>query len=400
MRSYEKRLLNHLQQTEVSNTNLPLENVKKAMGNVRYAKGNPLTKTEITLNISVNFFADKIPILPNALPVNLQSNMPLLLLGLTDFYSGYSKMLLLKKPIAPWQAIDRSGYAVGPELATGWQFPAFWDFFGANWSFIAGIFIACDGLGGAPGSSIQKNNFWKPGHKYQISYRLSGTANNFVNSMSTFWDGAVLPFPNDANHDYDNITYTYTPTNTTLILNSPNFAGSIIGLSIKEITGILDFVSEPPTGIYGYNKNTTLSQSTQRGDCVTTYSAYNYPDPILYTCEVIIHCNNVAYGTFLNSFVSDLITINTLRIIVPIANINQFINALTFGYQTLFGKTYTDDIDPRMYITSTDFQQQICDIPINLPIDKAAMLMTYVDILCTNFQIILFVEKIESLTHK
>ena len=85
-----------------------------------------------------------------------------------------------------------------------------------------------------------------------------------------------------------------------------------------------------------------------------TYTSLQYPD--LYSAEVIIHCENVAYATFLNSFVSDLITINTLRYIVPIANINQFINPVVFGYQTLFGKLYTDNIDPRNFITSTDFQ--------------------------------------------
>jgi hypothetical protein len=164
-------------------------------------------------------------------------------------------------------------------------------------------------------------------------------------------------------------------------------------------------------GIFGYNKSFVLSEGVVKGDLVQTFNAViktNYTNPAsvtnayidIYTAEIIVHCNNVAFGTFLNSFVSDLITINTLRYIVPIANIDQLINPLKFGYQTLFGKTFTDDIDPRQFITSRDFQQQISDIPINLPIDKQVMLGTHIDYNCPKFDMILFVEKVEPLTHK
>jgi hypothetical protein len=116
--------------------------------------------------------------------------------------------------------------------------------------------------------------------------------------------------------------------------------------------------------------------------------------------DIRVSCQNVAYGTFLNSFVSDLITISMMRFIVPIANINTYINPIKFTYQDLFGKTTTDSIDPRTYITSTDFQQQICDIPINLPIDKALIMTLGLDFNCPRMSIVLFVEKIEPLTHK
>jgi hypothetical protein len=115
---------------------------------------------------------------------------------------------------------------------------------------------------------------------------------------------------------------------------------------------------------------------------------------------VVIHCNNVAYGTFLNSFVSDLITIDLIRYIVPIANINQLANPVFFGTQSLFGKTKFDSIDPRMYITSRDFQQQIADIPVNLPIDKTLMTGFQLDVFCQQVSWVLFVKKVEPLTHK
>jgi hypothetical protein len=166
------------------------------------------------------------------------------------------------------------------------------------------------------------------------------------------------------------------------------------------------------SGIVGNSFFTTgitgLDNVIERGDLVTLFAPANtnpgfppvLPGGSVFFAMQVIHCNNVAYGTFLNSFVSDLITINTLRLIVPIANINQYVNALRFGYQTLFGKSFWDSIDPRMYITSTDFQQQICDIPINLPIDKAVMLGFLMLTTLASMQIILFVEKVEPLTHK
>jgi len=118
------------------------------------------------------------------------------------------------------------------------------------------------------------------------------------------------------------------------------------------------------------------------------------------TCNIWIHCNNVAYGTFLNSFASDLITLNMIRYGVPIISVNQLINPLIFGYQTLFGRLATESIDPRMYITNQTFQQQIADIPINLPIDKNLMLNTQMEYDCQQITFNLAVNKVEPLTHK
>jgi len=115
---------------------------------------------------------------------------------------------------------------------------------------------------------------------------------------------------------------------------------------------------------------------------------------------VCIHCNNVAYGTFLNSFVSDLITISVLRYIVPIANVNQFVNPLVIGTQSIFGKVDYDSIDPRIYITPKDFQQQISDIPINLPIDKSVLVCSRLNFDCQFISFVLFVQKVEALTNR
>jgi hypothetical protein len=136
------------------------------------------------------------------------------------------------------------------------------------------------------------------------------------------------------------------------------------------------------------------------GDMVLQYIA---PDGVGFqdVAQIIIHCNNVAYGTFLNSFVSDLITIDLIRYFVPaVANINQFENPLIFGTQSLFGKVKTDSLDPRVYQTSKNFQNQIADIPINLPIDKTLMCGFQLDVFCPGIAWTLFVKKVEPLTHK
>jgi hypothetical protein len=158
-------------------------------------------------------------------------------------------------------------------------------------------------------------------------------------------------------------------------------------------------VGEPAVGIFGNTRSNALSANTnaQQGDMIISWGGGAFG---ALCCDVVIHCNNVAYGTFLNSFASDLITLEMIRYIVPIADIAQFTNPFVFGYQTLFGKLSSDSIDPRMYVTPKDFQQQISDIPLHLPIDKNLILCTNIFVDVRRFQIILFVEKVEPLTHK
>jgi hypothetical protein len=261
MKNYEKLLLKKMHYEESDSNNEPLKDVREAMGKIAYVPGNPLTKTEITLNIEhTSFSAD------GSAPL-----IPVYLFGLTDYYSGYPNALR-QKPL-------------------------------------------------------------------------------------------------------NNMFYFFTPGTAIYyfgIVGKDITVGNANGFSPQVYT-LGDFM---------------LGTTDTPGGVVNRFSA------------IRVNCQNVAYGTFLNSFVSDLITINTLRLIVPIAFINQFINPLTFSYQTLFGRTFTNDVDPRNYITSTDFQQQICDIPINLPIDKALGLSFYLNFNCPSMQMILFVEKVEPLTHK
>jgi len=133
---------------------------------------------------------------------------------------------------------------------------------------------------------------------------------------------------------------------------------------------------------------------TVPGDMVQAYD-----DPVTNNVAlVVIHCTNIAYGTFLNSFVSDLIKINQIRYIVPAANINQLQNTLTFAYQTLFGRLKTDSVDPRMYQTPADFQNQIADIPLSFPVDKNLFICNFMEFDCPQVTFVFFVNKVEPLT--
>jgi hypothetical protein len=140
----------------------------------------------------------------------------------------------------------------------------------------------------------------------------------------------------------------------------------------------------------------------QRGDFV---SIYWVNDPLLlpftaYWMLLIIHCTNVAYGTLLNSFVSDLIRVNRIRYILNPADIEQFNNPLSFGYQSLLGKFVVNNIDPKLYQLPTEFQNNISDIKINFPIDKKLIISTMINFGVQELNFIFFIEKIEPLTLK
>jgi hypothetical protein len=276
MKRYEQDLLNNLEQNTLPDE-MPLKNVKEGLGEVAFTIGNPLTKTEITLNISLYFGAwngvNYILTPPAALPAFLNFPVPVSIFGLTDYYGG-NHVIRRLLPSNAW------------DIGAGSQF---------------GIY----------------------------------------------------------NYNYYFRTVTTAP---------PPF-----------IIPLLD-----------------------SGDMLICYGQLGWTGfaPNVYAAFIIIHCDNVAYGTFLHSFVSDLITVDTIRMLVPIANINQYVNPLVFATQSLFGKVKSDSIDPRMYQTSKDFQNQIADIPINLPIDKSVMIAFGMDILCPTISMVLFVKKVEPLTHK
>ena len=108
MKFYEKNLLDSLQSQETQD--IPLKNVRNAMGHIGQTVGNPLSKTEIALSVDV-FFVDNMlaPVQPAALPVNLQNSLPVYIFGLTDFHGGYLRCRDIVKCNDQWMLFNPVG---------------------------------------------------------------------------------------------------------------------------------------------------------------------------------------------------------------------------------------------------------------------------------------------------
>lgn len=95
--------------------------------------------------------------------------------------------------------------------------------------------------------------------------------------------------------------------------------------------------------------------------------------------EVLIHCNNVAYSTMIDALASDILGINMIRYTVDPSQTSQLNNQIEIIKQSPLGKTSSDSLDPNTYITGQTFNNNISDIPINLPVDKNLGLATLVN---------------------
>lgn len=149
-----------------------------------------------------------------------------------------------------------------------------------------------------------------------------------------------------------------------------------------------------PAGIWGQTSEFSGGALAITGDWCDwgdgLQSYFNFPN----YAGVIIHCNNVAYGTFLNNFTSDTIYLSKIRFFIPLANINQLDNPIFFSYQSQFGSKAIDSIDLKMYGLSTNMQPNIIDLPVNMPVDKNFSMGFYQNFDCTDLSMILFIEKV------
>lgn len=264
MKTARRKLFETLQGKQPVNSEEPFKNIKQALGSLALAKGNPLTKAEIRLQVSLRYYNPGVPavILPAALPPAMQTRLPVMLFGLTDFWGSYNSMNDQLPPIDPW---------IKPRLGF---------------------------LGTAPIGI------------YGMTADFSGAGLAITNNWCDWGDGLQSYF------------------------FFPNWAG------------------------------------------------------------VIIHCNNVAYGTMLNNFTSDIIYLTKIRFFVPLANINQLDNPIIFSYQSQFGAKAIDSIDLKMYGLPTNMQPNIIDLPVNMPVDKNFSMGFYQNFDCTDISMILFIEKV------
>lgn len=269
MKTARRKLFETLQDKKIISSEEPLSNVKKGLGSLGYLQGNPLTKTEILINIRLIFYdlATGLDIAPAAVPAAFQTQIPVYLFGLTDFFGGYNRMQTLVPAIPQW---------VNP------PFP------------------------------------WLGAFPYGI-YEVTGADGGSLNIRATAQPGDMLQF-------YGDIT---------------------------------------PLSNLG--------------------------------AAIVIHCENVAYGTLLNSFVSENIVLDRIRYITPAANPTQLDNPITLATQSIFGKTFSDKIDPRMFTFNSSPQANLVDIPLNSPITKDVMMGFYMNFDCPNVSFVMFVKKVENL---
>jgi hypothetical protein len=143
-----------------------------------------------------------------------------------------------------------------------------------------------------------------------------------------------------------------------------------------------------------------LRNHLDRGDLILTCVYIQPPFGFIWTASVVVHCGELAYGTFLQSLWSDYILIDQMKYVVPMPQINQFNNPLIFGHQSLLGQLFTDSVDSRLYILPTTSQQNIAEMPIEIPLDKGMFCAFNINVTCQQLNFVLFVREFEPMTYR
>ena len=118
--------------------------------------------------------------------------------------------------------------------------------------------------------------------------------------------------------------------------------------------------------------------SLQKGDLVIPFTS---PLPGAGTTTLglnIVRCNNVAYGTLLDSANSDRYILNGIRYVIDdTSQLAQFQNQIGLFDLSLFGKFDSDRVSPNSFKKPEQFQNGIIDIPIEYGIDKHKAMAFY-----------------------
>lgn len=91
MRTARRKLFETLQGKQPVNSEEPFANIKRSLGSLSNVPGNPLTKSEFSINVDV-FFIDSAAhtiIAPAAVPAVAQTELPVYFLGTNDMYNAY-----------------------------------------------------------------------------------------------------------------------------------------------------------------------------------------------------------------------------------------------------------------------------------------------------------------------
>jgi hypothetical protein len=147
--------------------------------------------------------------------------------------------------------------------------------------------------------------------------------------------------------------------------------------------------------IYGSTSNdilnplpATLIASLTPGDMVQPWTSTLPGSGTTSLAFVIIHCSSVAYGTLLESLVSDKFVMNMIRYTVPDstnASLGQYANSVFIYNQSLFGTFNTNDLSPNSFKKPEQQQQNLIDIPLKRGINKMVSLATFLNGDCGTF---------------
>lgn len=116
---------------------------------------------------------------------------------------------------------------------------------------------------------------------------------------------------------------------------------------------------------------------------------------------MIVRCNQVGYGTLLDSLNSDMFVMNMIRYIMSdtsATGLAQYNNNIGIYKQSLFGKFDQDFISPTSFKMPEQMQDGIVDIPLEKGIDKQVILGSYQNYNVTDVQWSLFVSYVEKRT--
>ncbi len=138
-----------------------------------------------------------------------------------------------------------------------------------------------------------------------------------------------------------------------------------------------DVIGDPGNPVVAFP--TSISSLLQKGDLVLEF----YYDGGGATDQkgVIVHrCQQVGYGTLLDSISSDRFVLNNIRYTIPDATkVAQYGNQISLLRQSLFGKNSEDFVSPQSFKSPDQFQTTVIDIPIKKGIDKETLMGTFVN---------------------
>lgn len=128
--------------------------------------------------------------------------------------------------------------------------------------------------------------------------------------------------------------------------------------------------------------DTTVTANLNNGDLVVPFTSALPGAGTTSLALVVIHCTQVAYGTLLESLVSDRFVMNMIRYVVAdetAASLAQYANNIGIFKQSLFGKFNSDFVSPNSFKKPEQQQKNLIDIPLKKGINKEVALASYIN---------------------